>query len=295
MAVGRLDKDTEGLLLLTSRGAFSRGVTYGVGPERVRVEKEYFCLVDGAVDDCALERLREGPNKSILSKLSSSGTALSPASSSLALKKSAGVPVFMVCTSWGSPYMVYGPTGSPTALYFLDPQDAVQMGQEFLQLMPAGGGGNSVHVMATSMERALRHASGRDLPTGSIGEDGKVEVMEYRLVGGARDRRRARMEMGVEAGVPVFGVEGMTTGKGEAVLFFSYEDLVEAWRKGPGGGKGGDMPEVEVFDFVEVIKAMDGKDGEEFNVKFVGCKGGKEYKESITSTGNGKARLKPMR
>ncbi|GMI22596.1 hypothetical protein TrCOL_g4485 [Triparma columacea] len=60
MAVGRLDKDTEGLLLLTSRGEFSRRVTYGVGPERVRVEKEYFCLVDGIVDDSALERLREG-------------------------------------------------------------------------------------------------------------------------------------------------------------------------------------------------------------------------------------------
>lgn len=60
MAVGRLDKDTEGLLLLTTSGSFSRAVTYGVGTERVRVEKEYYCQVDGVVSDAALESLRKG-------------------------------------------------------------------------------------------------------------------------------------------------------------------------------------------------------------------------------------------
>ena len=35
--------------------------------------------------------------------------------------------------------------------------------------------------------------------------------------------------------------------------------------------------------------------GEEVKVKFVPCKGGKVFKEDISKTGNGKARLKPMR
>ena len=188
--------------------------------------------------------------------------------------------------------MVYGPSGSPTALYFLDPEDAHQMVQEYLQLMPATGG-NSVHIMTTSMERALRHATGRNLPTGSIGEDGKVEVMEYRLVGSTRERWEAEKRIGVETSIPVFGVEGMNTKKGEAMLFFSRRDLTEAWRK---LGVSKDMPQVEVFDFVQVLKAMDeGEGGEEVKVKFVPCKGGKVFKEEISKTGNGKARLKPMR
>jgi len=123
----------------------------------------------------------------MMGKIATDSTALSPAADSLALKKTSGIPVFMVCTSWGSPYMVYGPTGQPTALYFLSPADAHDMGQEFLQLMPETGG-NTVHIMTTSMERALRHSTGRNLPTGSIGEDGKVEVMEVRAGLGAKRR-----------------------------------------------------------------------------------------------------------
>ena len=54
MAIGRLDEDSEGLLLLTTDGQLS---------EQMRgkaVEKEYYAQVDGLLDDQALARLRTG-------------------------------------------------------------------------------------------------------------------------------------------------------------------------------------------------------------------------------------------
>ena len=54
MAIGRLDEDSEGLLLLTTDGKLS---------ERIRgrhVEKEYYAQVDGLPDNDALARLRAG-------------------------------------------------------------------------------------------------------------------------------------------------------------------------------------------------------------------------------------------
>lgn len=54
MAIGRLDEDSEGLLLLTTDGTLS---------ERVRsshYEKEYFAQVDGKITDEALNLLRNG-------------------------------------------------------------------------------------------------------------------------------------------------------------------------------------------------------------------------------------------
>jgi 23S rRNA pseudouridine2457 synthase len=54
MAIGRLDEDSEGLLLLTTDGTLS---------ERVRsshYEKEYFVQVDGKITDEALNLLRNG-------------------------------------------------------------------------------------------------------------------------------------------------------------------------------------------------------------------------------------------
>ncbi len=54
MAIGRLDEDSEGLLLLTTDGKVS---------DRVRgktIEKEYWVQVSGIVTEDALERLREG-------------------------------------------------------------------------------------------------------------------------------------------------------------------------------------------------------------------------------------------
>jgi 23S rRNA pseudouridine2457 synthase len=54
MAIGRLDEDSEGLLLLT---------TDGVESERIRgrkVEKEYYAQVDGLISDQAVNLLCEG-------------------------------------------------------------------------------------------------------------------------------------------------------------------------------------------------------------------------------------------
>lgn len=54
MAVGRLDEESEGLLLLTTSGIVS---------ERVRsahFEKEYYVMVDGIITDEAIEKLSAG-------------------------------------------------------------------------------------------------------------------------------------------------------------------------------------------------------------------------------------------
>lgn len=54
--VGRLDYDTEGLLLLTNDGAFAYCLTH---PGH-RVDKRYRAVVAGQPDESALERLRRG-------------------------------------------------------------------------------------------------------------------------------------------------------------------------------------------------------------------------------------------
>lgn len=54
MSVGRLDKDSEGLLLLTTDGKFSAAITGR------KTEKEYYVQLDGLVTPEALERLRTG-------------------------------------------------------------------------------------------------------------------------------------------------------------------------------------------------------------------------------------------
>ena len=54
MAIGRLDEDSEGLLLLTTNGKTS---------ERVRsneIEKEYYAQLDGIITNDAIEKLCEG-------------------------------------------------------------------------------------------------------------------------------------------------------------------------------------------------------------------------------------------
>ena len=54
--VGRLDYDTEGLLLLTNDGDFAFEMTH----PKHRVEKEYFCVVEGNPGTACLEKLRRG-------------------------------------------------------------------------------------------------------------------------------------------------------------------------------------------------------------------------------------------
>lgn len=54
MAIGRLDEDSEGLLLLTTDGMMSETV------RSKQVEKEYFAQVDGLITPVAIEQLRRG-------------------------------------------------------------------------------------------------------------------------------------------------------------------------------------------------------------------------------------------
>ena len=54
MAIGRLDEDSEGLLLLTTDGMMSEIV------RSKTIEKEYFAQVDGLITDDAIERIKQG-------------------------------------------------------------------------------------------------------------------------------------------------------------------------------------------------------------------------------------------
>lgn len=54
MAIGRLDEDSEGLLLLTTDGMMSEIV------RAKSVEKEYYAQVDGIISDEAIEELQNG-------------------------------------------------------------------------------------------------------------------------------------------------------------------------------------------------------------------------------------------
>lgn len=54
MAIGRLDEDSEGLLLLTTDGMVSEDI------RSKKVEKEYLVQVDGLIDGLALEKLKNG-------------------------------------------------------------------------------------------------------------------------------------------------------------------------------------------------------------------------------------------
>lgn len=67
MAVGRLDEDSEGLLLLTTDGRLSEAV------RSRHMEKEYYAQVDGLVTDEALGQLRQGVAISIQGKVYHTG------------------------------------------------------------------------------------------------------------------------------------------------------------------------------------------------------------------------------
>ncbi|MTI38663.1 pseudouridine synthase [Fulvivirga lutimaris] len=54
MSIGRLDQDSEGLLLLTTDGKVSHQVL------SKKVEKEYYIQVDGIITDKAIEELKKG-------------------------------------------------------------------------------------------------------------------------------------------------------------------------------------------------------------------------------------------
>ncbi|MFP4097059.1 MAG: pseudouridine synthase [Cyclobacteriaceae bacterium] len=62
MAIGRLDEDSEGLLLLTTDGLLSMEVRSS------KVEKEYYAQVDGIITDEVMAKLKEGVEIGIYGK-----------------------------------------------------------------------------------------------------------------------------------------------------------------------------------------------------------------------------------
>lgn len=62
MSIGRLDQNTEGLLILTTDGMESENVRSS------KVEKEYFAQVDGIITDEAIEHLKRGLEIGVLGK-----------------------------------------------------------------------------------------------------------------------------------------------------------------------------------------------------------------------------------
>lgn len=54
MAIGRLDEDSEGLLLLTTNGVVSEEI------RSKKVEKEYYVMVDGIINQEAINKLKAG-------------------------------------------------------------------------------------------------------------------------------------------------------------------------------------------------------------------------------------------
>jgi len=63
MAIGRLDENSEGLLLLTTNGKISYKIT------NTGVEKEYYVQLDGAITKDAITKLQQGVAISIYGKL----------------------------------------------------------------------------------------------------------------------------------------------------------------------------------------------------------------------------------
>ena len=93
--------------------------------------------------------------------------------------KVGSIPVFTVCTAWGSPYMVYDDTGAANALYFMDEEDAKALLDEFLNMKNE----RDARIMTTTLARAMRQAANiKGVPTGQLTVDGAIQVMYYKIV-----------------------------------------------------------------------------------------------------------------
>jgi hypothetical protein len=125
-------------------------------------------------------------------------------------------------------------------------------------------------------------------------------------------------------GIPVFtcaNLQKRKFGRTEQPFFMNYEDLLDAWEKCRGkppsphhnnnnedpstttatpAAAAPAPPVVEVFNLMDVLTSMDREIGNSndrrlHRITFVPNSRAVAYKERITSTGNGKARLRPMR
>ncbi len=67
MAIGRLDANSEGLLLLTTDGKLSDEI------RSTKVEKEYYVQLDGVINELAIQKLRSGVEIGIFGKKYTTG------------------------------------------------------------------------------------------------------------------------------------------------------------------------------------------------------------------------------
>uniref|UniRef100_A0A7S2K0X3 Uncharacterized protein n=1 Tax=Leptocylindrus danicus TaxID=163516 RepID=A0A7S2K0X3_9STRA len=115
----------------------------------------------------------------------------------------AQIPVFCVCTPWGSPYMVYDDAGQANALYFLDHEDAKCLLDEFLNME---GKDRDARIMTTTLARAMVQAANVDgVATGQITMDGVIQAMYYKIVPSTKELFYASKLPGKEA----IGMSGM--------------------------------------------------------------------------------------
>jgi 23S rRNA pseudouridine2605 synthase len=98
-AVGRLDVDTEGLLLLTNDGDLAQRVAH---PSH-GVEKEYLAEVEGVPSRGALRRLREGVELDDGPTAPAKVTAVAPSALRIALHEGRNRQVRRMCAAVGHP------------------------------------------------------------------------------------------------------------------------------------------------------------------------------------------------
>ena len=97
--VGRLDADTEGLLLLTNDGEVAHRLTH----PRYGVDKEYLVHVRGAVSRGALRRLREGVDLDDGPTAPAQASAVSPSLLRLTIHEGRNRQVRRMCDAVGHP------------------------------------------------------------------------------------------------------------------------------------------------------------------------------------------------
>lgn len=151
--------------------------------------------------------------------------------------------------------------------------------------------------------------------------------------------RRTYAHMNGKTGIPLFYIHGLQQKvptlnskflfnpqkkRTQIPLFFSYEDCIAAYRKTLNKPTPAPPPQVEVFNFVDVIVAIDKEQTKSapspfsftsifhkrthsvhkpdnpnaihlMNVVFIPSSRALKFKDNSSSKGNGKARLRPMR
>jgi len=147
--------------------------------EEAQEQQEALVPAPSSVSKDAVKVLRPKRKLSLRSLLPDFTNVAKPTQSQSVQGKVGSVPVFCVCTSWGSPYMVYDENGAANALYFMDEQDAKSLLDEFLNMEKD----RDARIMATTLAKAMKQAANiNGVPTGQLTVDGTIQLMYYKIV-----------------------------------------------------------------------------------------------------------------